>query len=49
MSDQLIELFQQYANGQTDLAYLLSRLPQDETIGTLADLLDEFYDKHYEG
>jgi len=43
MSDQLRELFDQYTSGRIDLGMLLLHLPRDETIGTLADLLDEYY------
>lgn len=49
MSDELRELFGQYTSRRIDLGYLLSRLPREETIGTLADLLDEYYRDRYEG
>ncbi len=49
MSQELIDHFQAYAEGNIGILDLLNRLPADETIGALTELLEEFYEKHYQG
>lgn len=50
MTDEIKAALQQMAeNGTIDMIGFLAMLPPEATVSSVADLIDDFYENHYEG